>query len=234
MKPELFCLDLFCGAGMASLGYHRAGFTVVGRDILPMKRYPFEFDQGDALALTPDYLRQFDLVHASPPCQGYSTMRSAPGARNDHPKLIAPTRELLRAAGVLYVIENVEGAKSEMVDPITLCGSHFGLGFQKWQLQRHRLFETNFPVAQPICRHHSPTVGVYGGHVRCRAQDYWREGGADFPGYDKMAIARQAMGVDGDDWHPTMGEISEAIPPVFAEFIGLHARIHLATTRTRG
>lgn len=231
MKPELYCLDLFCGVGAASVGYREAGFTVVGRDILPMKRYPFEFDQGDALELTPDYLRQFDLVHASCPCQGYSAMRSAPGARNDHPKLIAPTRELLRAAGVLYVIENVEGAKSEMINPITLCGSHFGLGFEKWQLQRHRLFETNFPVSQPTCHHKSPTVGVYGGHVRCRSDDYWRDGGADFPGYDKMAIAKTAIGIDGDDWRLTMAEISEAIPPVFAEYVGLAARQALMLRR---
>ena len=136
---QLRALDLFCGIGCASIGYAQAGFTMFGVDIMPMRRYPFNFELNDATAIPIDYLRKFDLIHASPPCQRWTAMRHAPNAKGDaHPALIEPIRGLLRAAGVPYVIENVEGAP--LINPVTLCGSHFGLGFEKWQLQRHRLF----------------------------------------------------------------------------------------------
>src|SRR3990167_9619494 len=119
MKPRL--LDLFCGAGGAAVGYSRAGFEVVGVDIAPQPRYPFEFVQDDAL----DYLRDFyyertfppfDAIHASPPCQAYTQL----GRKNGHPELIEPVRELLRATELPYVVENVVGAP--LLEPIVLCG----------------------------------------------------------------------------------------------------------------
>src|SRR5271169_3984152 len=98
-------------------------------------------------------------------CQGYTALRHAPGAIGA-PRLIGEVREMLRASGVPYCIENVEEAAWDMINPITLCGSMFGLGAQGCRLQRHRLFECNFPLEQPPCRHDSrPVIGIYGGHA---------------------------------------------------------------------
>lgn len=198
------------------MGYRQAGFYVTGVDIEDHSRgYPGEFVQGDALEFLKEHGHDFDVIHASPPCQGYSEMKDMPDAKQ-HPLLIGPTRDALIVSGKPYVIENVEGAKSSMTDPITLCGSMFGLGAAGFQLRRHRLFESNVALTCPPCAHTSPVIGVYGGHVRCRSSKYWRHGGADFPGQDKGSLARQAMGIE---WM-TMADLSEAIPPAYTEHIG--------------
>lgn len=211
MKPR--ALDLYCGAGGVSVGLARAGFEVVGVDIARQRRYPFEFRQADALKFKLD---GFDLIWASPPCQGYSAMRHAPGARGA-PKLIAPTRKRLQKSSALWVIENVEQARWAMKDPVLLCGSMFGLGAQGCQLQRHRLFEANFPIRAPACRHDGrPVIGVYGGHARRRAAKAGGRGTKDTWQGGHIAAASEAMGID---W-ATLSEISEAIPPAYAEFVG--------------
>ena len=105
-KPRL--LDLFCGAGGAAMGYYRAGFDVVGVDIKPQPRYQFEFHQGDALEYCAAHGYEFDVIHASPPCQAYSVTRSIHG--NEYPDLVAVTRAALQATGKPWVIENVVGA----------------------------------------------------------------------------------------------------------------------------
>jgi DNA (cytosine-5)-methyltransferase 1 len=131
-------LDLFCGAGGAAMGYYRAGYTeIVGVDIHPQKRYPFTFVQGDALEYLAAHGHEFDLIHASPPCQAYSRARMLQG--NDHPDLVGPTRELLIASGKPYIIENVVGAP--LINPIRLTGTMFGL-----LTVRPRLFESNLPI----------------------------------------------------------------------------------------
>ena len=140
MKPRL--LDLFCGAGGAAMGYHRAGFDVVGVDIVRQKHYPFEFHQADALAFPLD---GFDAIHASPPCQGYANVTRWRGNQDDHPRLIEPLRA--RLLGHTYVIENVMDAP--LREPTMLCGSMFGL-----PIRRHRIFECSFTLeAPPKCAH---------------------------------------------------------------------------------
>src|SRR5690349_21349641 len=124
MKPRL--LDLFCGAGGAAKGYADAGFEVVGVDHVDQPNYPYEFHKGDALLMGAWLLHNgdFDAVHASPPCQAYTTLRTLQGGK-EYPDLIAPTRDLLQKSGLPYVIENVVGAP--LVNPVQLCGSSFGL-----------------------------------------------------------------------------------------------------------
>lgn len=154
-------LDLFCGQGGAAVGYSRAGCEVVGVDVLPQPRYPFEFHQGDALEYLSAHWQEFDAFHASPPCQGYSVMHNLPWIRSrTYPLLILPTREAFQAIGKPYVIENVYGARfgskglaargiaNHGMQAGWLCGTMFGL-----PLYRHRLFETNFPWLAPG---HSP------------------------------------------------------------------------------
>lgn len=222
VKPRL--LDLFCGAGGCSVGYARAGFDVVGVDAKPQPSYPFEFHQADALEFPLD---GFDVVHASPPCQAYSTMRVMPTAR-EHPDLVAPTREHLISAGVPWIIENVVGAPLEAGPPslfgepsgVTLCGSMFGLDNGTHELRRHRLFESNVPLEQPACRHRLPVVGFYGAHARLiqpTVGGQRRRHGTDIIGNDrKLPLVRDLMGIDWMRWD----EAVLAIPPAYTEFLG--------------
>ena len=130
-------LDLFCGAGGAAVGYHRAGFDdITGVDIKPMPRYPFEFVQGDALEYVIEHGAEFDVIHASPPCQAYS-VETPIKYKHTHPDLIEPTRKALEKVGKPYIIENVSGARSKLYRSVMLCGTMFGLNI--W---RHRYFET--------------------------------------------------------------------------------------------
>ncbi len=203
------------------MGLHRAGFEVVGVDIAPQKNYPFRFIQADAMSFPLD---GFDFIWASPPCQGYTSMRHAPGARGA-PLLIEAIRDRLNATNALWCIENVEAAAWAMRNPITLCGSMFGLGAQGCRLQRHRLFECNFPVEQPPCRHDSRHVlGVYGGHARRRAASAGGRGTRDVWQGGHRAAASEALGID---WPMTMAEMSESIPPSYAEFVGRAAIVLL-------
>lgn len=221
-RPRL--LDLFCCAGGAAMGYHLAGFDVVGVDINPQPRYPFEFIRADVLSLTPDYIRQFDAVHASPICQGHTALRHAPGTK-EHPNLIPPTRALLEAAGAPWIIENVEGSEPWMAGAIRLCGTMFGLGAQGCELQRHRLFIAGFPIAPPgPCQHSGgPVIGVYGGHGRVRSRRHGGRGTRDVWVGGHRAACSEAMGMD---W-ATLSELSEAIPPAYTEYLGRQLLAHL-------
>lgn len=137
-------LDLFCGAGGAAEGYRRAGFDdIVGIDLYPQPNYPFRFFEDDAMAWGFD-LGYFDLIHASPPCQAYSSTRTL--HENEYPRYVERIREFLVQAEVPYVIENVVGAP--LINPVKLCGSSFGLG-----VRRHRLFESNMALMSTGCRH---------------------------------------------------------------------------------
>jgi DNA (cytosine-5)-methyltransferase 1 len=214
-------LDLFCCAGGVAKGLTDAGWYVVGVDIEHQPRYPYAFVQADVMNLE---FHNFGLVWASPPCQGYSDMQHAPGAK-ETPRLIEPVRSKLIRAKTRYVIENVEGAP--LVDPIVLCGSMFGLGAQDCQLRRHRLFECNFPVEQPTCRHDDrPVIGVYGGHARKRSAAAGGRGTRDVWEGGHRAAAQEAMAID---WM-TLNEMSQAIPPAFAEHIGRAALRSISVT----
>jgi DNA (cytosine-5)-methyltransferase 1 len=202
-KPRL--LDLFCGAGGAAKGYQRDGFYVVGVDIKPQPRYcGDEFVQADALTYP---LGGFDAIHASPPCQRYSVMRVLPQARK-HPDLIAPIRGRLVGADVPWVIENVPGAP--LRNPVTLCGSMFGLRSSPTRyLRRHRLFEINpAPLIVPQCQHRGVAVGVYG------------HGSAGWLGQRmRTAKAAEARILMDMEW-ATRDGMSQAIPPAYTEWIG--------------
>jgi DNA (cytosine-5)-methyltransferase 1 len=208
-RPRL--LDLFCGAGGAAVGYHRAGFEVVGVDINPQPRYPFEFHQGDALTFPLD---GFDVVHASPPCQGYLNehFRKTPSGhvRRDHPRLIEVVRDRLIASGLAYVIENIPGARRCMRSPVMLCGSSFGLA-----VRRHRLFECSAPALSLPCQH--PREPKYPTQYRPKN------------GQNPLSTVVQVYGNGKGTWMwgPAMGidwmrreELSQAIPPAYTEFLG--------------
>lgn len=201
---RLRLLDLFCGGGGASAGYWLAGFDVVGVDVARQPRYPFPFFQADAIEFCRLYGDSFDAIHASPPCQAYSRLAKRHPDR-EYPDLVGPTRDVLKAAGVPYVIENVPEAP--LADPVILCGSAFRLGTEEFQLRRHRAFETNWPLLDfSGCAHDDrPTISV-AGHA----------GRAGRNGSGTSAERREAMGI------PWLGAevLSEAIPPAYTEYVG--------------
>jgi DNA (cytosine-5)-methyltransferase 1 len=196
-------LDLYCGAGGAGMGYHNAGFEVVGVDINPQKNYPFEFHQADALEFLKEHGHDFDAIHASPPCQRHSAMSNCrPGLADEYPDLVAPTRDLLEASGKPWVIENVVG--SPLVNPITLCGTMFGR-----ELYRHRLFESSFHMPEPEHPKHVIPASKAG---------HWKPGTVmSVSGHiAPIAKAREIMGID---W-TNREELAESIPPYFTEYVG--------------
>lgn len=226
-KPRL--LDLFCGAGGAAMGYYRAGFEVVGVDIKPQKSYPFPFILGDALDVMARMLKgekflasdgkwygieDFDAIHASPPCQSYSTLARLNKARfntgSKYPRMISATREIINRFGVPYVIENVQGA-SDLQTQFILCGHSLGLE----KIARHRHFECNILIPRLACTHRGKDIiGIYGEKPDGRwigSLKYKRTFIAS-----SIDEARSAMGIDWMDWD----EIREAIPPAYTEYIG--------------
>lgn len=206
--PRPIVLDLFCGAGGAAMGYHRAGFDVVGVDIEPQPRYPFHFIQADAMNYA---ISSFDLVHASPPCQPYSATKSLP--RRDpsrYPDLVAPLRDRLIRAGVRYVIENTPQAP--LINPVKLCGTMFGL-----RTRRHRLFET-WPALYltPPCNHNHRTAAT----TTRRAGYYTSDPQANMVTVAGHLFSLHAGSIALDiDWMRHT-ELRQAIPPAYTEYIG--------------
>lgn len=201
-KPRM--LDLFCGAGGASVGYDRAGFEVVGVDLHAQPRYPFEFHQADAMTYPLD---GFDVVHASPPCQAYSVATN--GSERAHVDLLAACRDRLAATGLPWVIENVPGAP--MRADYVLCGSHFGM-----RIVRHRWFETSWHAYHlaPSCAHHPDAVSIAGHSTPSWSRK--RRAALGLPpnvGADEL---REIMGIS---WM-NRDELSQSIPPAYAEWIG--------------
>ena len=195
-------LDLYCGAGGAGMGYNRAGFEVVGVDIKPQPNYPFEFVQADALEYLREHGHKFDVIHASPPCQAHSSLTVLTSTK-EHMDLIPATREALQKTGKPYIIENVPGAP--LLDPLTLCGTEFGLG-----VARHRLFESNMMLTgHGKCNHAGKELYTVL-TKSCRVI-------GDMRGPSSHEQGKKAMGVD---WM-TQFELGLAIPPAYTEFLGL-------------
>lgn len=213
-RPRL--LDLFCGAGGAACGYHRAGFDVVGVDVRPQPRFPFAFVRADALEYLATHGREFDAIAASPPCQRYTVAASIHDSAADHPDLIAATRAALADCAKPWVMENVPNSPLAR-GSATLCGLMFGL-----RVLRHRVFESSVLLMMPQHPRHPK-------HQRTGTQTAKR--GGEGNGYStgagglvcvagnnfNRAAGAGAMGVD---WPMTRGELANAIPPAYCEFIG--------------
>lgn len=230
-RPRL--LDLFCGAGGCSMGYHRAGFDVVGVDIKPQPRYPFPFLQADCIDILNTFIWNpqdgiyandgighvvdcFAVIHASPPCQAYSAAKRIGNSRPGHKDLIDEVRSRLEEIKKPWVIENVPG--SPLRSHVELCGTQFGL-----PLRRHRFFESSeFLFTHPNpCRHRDGDKTVFGHVVQtcgsrgkaykdAKGRTHWR------PLRVGIKDGYEAMGID---WM-NRGELSEAIPPAYTEYIG--------------
>jgi DNA (cytosine-5)-methyltransferase 1 len=196
------------------MGYYRAGFDVVGVDIAPQPHYPFEFVQADALEYIAEHGREFDVIHASPPCQRFSVMTKRWGddVARTHINLVPATRAALGQTGKPYIIENVEGARAELVRPIMLCGTMFGLELDDGsQLRRHRYFECwGFePGLTSPCWHNNIQSVLVAGHAGGKST---RDGRVFHTTDDRKAV----MGID---WM-TGAELVQAIPPAYTEWIG--------------
>lgn len=199
------------------MGYSLAGFDVTGVDRDEMPRYPFPFIKQDVATISQAMLSEFDVIAASPPCKTHTRMKAFSSV--DHVDMLPHTRELLRASGKPYVIENVPGAP--LIAPILLCGSMFGLN-----VERHRLFESNVALAQLDCRHGEQRAASPGfkvkryhsgrpvEHVSPVVSIYGRGNGY---GPGETELWREVMGMP---WASKDG-LREAIPPTFTHFIGL-------------
>lgn len=197
-------LDAFCCQGGASAGYKLAGFEVVGVDLSPQPRYPFEFVRGDAIEFISAHGHEFDFIHASPPCQRYSATQRIQG--NEHPDLIAPTRDAIRAAGIPGVIENVPDAEPELISPVVLCGAAFGL-----HTYRHRLFETvRWELSQPEHEPHTQKTVKMGRPIQ--PGDFYHAVG----NFANVGYARVDMNVP---WMSRDG-VRECIPPAYSAYVG--------------
>jgi hypothetical protein len=189
------------------MGYHQAGFIVVGNDIDPQPNYPFDHYVGDALEFAAAYGHEFDAIHASPPCQGYSALAAVHG--NEWPKLIEPVRELLDSIGKPYVIENVQG--SPLRRDLTLCGEMFGLG-----VLRHRYFELGGWATA------APSHVAHRGRVRGWRHGVYYNGPYVAPygnggGKGSVQEWQEALGID---WMDSRRELAESIPPAYTRWIG--------------
>jgi len=229
VRPRL--LDLFAGEGGAGMGYHRAGFDVFGVDNAParLKHYPFESHQGDAIEYLLAHGHEYDAIHASPPCTGYTRGTVAvPDRLTRYDRLIAATREALLIIGKPYVIENVEDARPELRGPLTLCGAEFGLTAidsdgTPLRVKRHRLFESSvFLFGAGGCWHDRgiQVAGAYSGARRDKLEAKNIRHGGYVPSADvQRALLRTP-------WMSEKG-CQLSIPPAYTEHIGAQLLAHI-------
>lgn len=218
-------LDLYCGVGGASVGYGMAGFEVHGVDLKHGKRYPYMYTRADVLEVlrNENFIDQFDVIHASPPCQTHSItkhLRNAQGKSTSKLDLIPQTREALIASGKPYIIENVVG--SPLINPVQLCGSSFGL-----RVRRHRLFESNMPIKGSLCDHkmQGRPVGVYGA-MGDQPQGRNKVTGTYVYGGQVAKTVKEAQNAMGIDW-AIWSELVEAIPPAYTQYLGTQIKEYL-------
>lgn len=218
MNNRPLLLDLFCGAGGASVGYYRAGFDVIGIDLHPMPSYPYDFIQANALEFLDDLIKSgpVDAVtafHASPPCQLFTPLAALPNASNNAENLIEPTRKRLRKLGKPYVLENV--VQAPLISPVMLCGQSFGL-----KLYRHRNFETDWLLpAMPHEKHRE--LCMKAGYLPTAERPYMSIHGRN--GYNSKAWVSKAAEYMGMPWaSDDLNGVCEAIPPAYTEYIGKH------------
>lgn len=213
-------LDLFCCEGGAATGYHAAGFDVIGVDLTEQPNHPFAFFHGDWQTGLVRYRHEVHAIHASPPCQGYTSMsnryKGKGGIADEHPKLIADVRRALVATGLPYIIENVAGARAHLVDPVILWGGSFGLG-----VSRPRLFESNVPLTAPKRVLVDNPVGVYGDMNGRRLKT--RKDGTEQRAASSLKQAQDAMGMPWATWRGCV----EAIPPAYTEHLGRQLLQHV-------
>lgn len=229
-KPKL--LDGCCCEGVGALGYLRSGWHVTGLEKVARfsKRYPgHDFIVGDAIEYIYQHGHEYDAIHVSPDCQGYTIATAGnPAARAKYVRAIPAFREACIASGRPYIIENVEQARSQMIDPITLCGSMFGLNATDTdgtplELRRHRLFESNIPLIQPDCQHgwySDQVAGVYGGARNDKDAARHERHGGYVPA--SRAVKEQLLGVPADMF--TLHGLQQGLPPFYTESLGRQMR----------
>jgi DNA (cytosine-5)-methyltransferase 1 len=220
-------LDLFCGAGMAGDGYAQAGFEPTGVDIILRASYPHRFVWANALAVLGDraFVSQFDLIHASPPCQAHTRakhLREAQGGRSRHGDLLTPTLALLRTYDIPWVVENVVGAPG-MDDAVVECGSAYGL-----KVRRHRLFLASFPLVGSGCKHkeQGKPIGVY--HVMgdtCKG--VCKKTGKLVIGGSTAKTLEEGMAAMGVDRLMPWDELKEGFPPAYTRHVGEQAMAYI-------
>lgn len=228
-QPRL--LDACCCAGAASHGYHLAGFEVVGVDIAPQPDYPFEFYQGDAVQFIRDHGHEFAVIAGSPPCQQHTRLKHYNDTSEKRAKydakwvnLIPDCREAMRTTGKPYIIENVEEARAELIDPIKLCGHMFGL-----KMYRHRLFESNMDLVAPDePKPYHPHLCARNGYLPTEGRPFMSiHGGKHSWAWQRRAAIEMGAGwigrrdyATGAPAQPSIRTICEAIPPAYTEFLG--------------
>lgn len=227
-KADRIILDTYCGAGGVARGLVAAGWVVVGVDNDPAKlrQYPYAHYLGDALEFIHKHGHEFHAIWASPDCRGYSRATiNLPDRLDRYDREIAAVRDLLVASGKPYVIENVGDARPELLNPYLLCGRMFNLSATDTDgthlvLDRHRYFETNWPMWQP---EHTPhyrdeevqVAGLYGMGKNDKQEA--KDVGAGYVPSDGKVLA-DLLGIERGSM--TRDAMYKAIPPAYSHYIG--------------
>ena len=208
-RPKL--LDLYCCGGGAGYGYEQAGFDVTGIDIEPQPKHRGKFIQADAIEYLKAHFHEYDVIHASPPCQAYSmASMQFRKAGKEYVDLIEVTRMELIKTGKPYIIENVPG--SPLINPIELCGSMFGM-----RTYRHRLFESNMKLQAPEHPKHIAPNAKMGRPVK----------DGEFIQYvGHFSGVKLVQKMTGLHWLG-QGELAQSIPPQYTKYIGRQVMVAL-------